>query len=83
MCWEKVREGGEEEDVTCCRRVSSNQKQSVQWQHTHTNTCILHVCNTDTLQYSGELLKDANFMVVGWFLGKLVACSCITKFSLS
>ena len=27
--------------------------------------CTVHVCNTDTLQYSGELLKDANFMVCG------------------
>ena len=33
MCWEKVREGGEEEEVTCCRRVSNNQKQSVGWIH--------------------------------------------------
>ena len=28
MCSEKVREGGEEEEVTCCRRVSNSQKQS-------------------------------------------------------
>ena len=40
MCWEKVREGGEEEEVTCCRRVSSNQKQSVQQDNTQLNTHI-------------------------------------------
>ena len=28
MCWEKVREGGEEGEVTCCSRVSNSQKQS-------------------------------------------------------
>ena len=32
MCWEKVREGGEEGEVTCCSRESSSQKQSAQSQ---------------------------------------------------
>ena len=34
MCLEKVKEGGEEGEVTCCSSVSNNQKQSVNMTHT-------------------------------------------------
>ena len=43
VCWEKVREGGEEGEVTCCSRESSSQKQSAQRQGRGDHDRVLNI----------------------------------------